>query len=136
VDSGSAINWQLLQDTANGFYNRDEHVKSMEYFSKLIAHDSTNGEYYFKRAYSYAMLIIKQNAIADYKKSIKYNFKAASSYFNMGLDYSYVDDTLALRSFQKCVEIDPAFSDAYTQIANCKMRLSTKAKNPSSLRSK
>lgn len=124
VYARDSTKWKLLQDTANDYYKNDEYTKSIEYFSKLIVHDSTQGEFYFKRGYSYAMLINKSKAIDDFKKSLLYNFKNASSCYNIGVNYSYVDDTLALRYFKKCKEIDPTYQNVDLDISDCIHRIS------------
>jgi tetratricopeptide (TPR) repeat protein len=118
-DTGTAA----IARMANSSYRNDDYPDAVKYFSVLIARDTTNGEYYFRRGYSYARLIKKRDAIEDYKRAIKYHFKVASANFNIGLNFSYDNDSLALYYFNKCIEADPAYADAYVQIQDCERRM-------------
>jgi len=113
---------------ANSFYQADDYLNAIKYFSLLIDRDSMNGQYYFRRGYSYAGLIKKKEAIEDYKKAVKYQFKVASANFNIGLNYAYDNDSLALYYFRKCIEAEAGFKEAYVQIQDCKKRMKDQKK--------
>ncbi|HVU96989.1 MAG TPA: hypothetical protein VHE34_17285 [Puia sp.] len=116
-------NVSMISTMANTFYEHDDYSNAIKYFDKLIDRDSTNGQYYFRRGYSYARLIKKKDAIEDYKRAIKYHFKVASANYNIGLNYSYDNDSLALYFFKKCIEADSSFVDAYSAIQDCEKRI-------------
>ena len=122
-DAGTKTNEELLKSKANMLYEQDKYVGAINYFDSLIHLDSTNGEYYFKRGYSYVMLIKKNKAIDDFKKAIICNYRVNQAYYNIGVEYSYMNDSLALLNFEKCLAIDPSFSKAYIDIEDCKKRL-------------
>lgn len=105
------------------FYEKDEYEKAIPYFTRLIESDSTNGQYYFRRGYCFSGLLNKKKAIEDYKRALQYHFKEESSCLNIGLNYLFENDSLALIYLQKCLAINPNNADAATVITFCKKRL-------------
>lgn len=114
---------QAEEKLANLYYKADDYAKSIACFTTLIKKDPDNGSYYLKRGYCFTQLHDKKNAIEDFKQAIKYHTQVAICYFNLGLAYSYDNDSLALIYFDKCLAINPQDSDAETQIFFCKKRL-------------
>jgi tetratricopeptide (TPR) repeat protein len=108
---------------ANKFYDTDNYLQAVKSFSYLLSKDSTNGEYYYKRAYSYTKLLNRQEAIQDFQQAIRLHFKSASACFNIGINSSFDNDSLALYYFEKCVELDPSYPQAYVEIHECRERL-------------
>jgi tetratricopeptide (TPR) repeat protein len=104
-------------------YDQENYADAVKYFDSLINLDPINGKYYYGRAFSYGMLIQKTKAIEDYKKAIKYNYKVNHSYYNIGINYMYVNDSLAVYYFKKCLMIDPGYVNAAVEISDCNRRL-------------
>ncbi|HEY4061755.1 MAG TPA: hypothetical protein VGM30_07630 [Puia sp.] len=116
-------NRNSLSFKAKLFYDQNKYAEAAMLFDSLIVSDSSSGELYFKRGISHAMLLEKAKAREDFKKSIQYKYKMNHSYFNIGLSYSYENDSLALKYFENCIAVDPNFSKAYIEIMDCKQRL-------------
>jgi tetratricopeptide (TPR) repeat protein len=72
----------------------------------LIAKDSNQAEYYFKRGYCEAQLMMIENSTKDYLKAASKGYREASAYFNVGLNYMIESDTLSIKYFKKCLEKD------------------------------
>jgi tetratricopeptide (TPR) repeat protein len=122
VEAKDTSNYEI-EKIANDFYEHDDYPNAIKYFNILIKRDSMNGKYYFRRGYCYSGLINKKKAIDDYNKAALYHFKETSAYFNIGLNYSFEDDSLALQYFEKCIKLDPSFADATVEIRSCRERL-------------
>jgi tetratricopeptide (TPR) repeat protein len=110
-----ACNWshpkskrEFLESKAFWYYDHDVYSKAISYLDSLIILDSTKGEYFFKRAYSYDKLN-DIRSVDDYKKAIKLNYRVADVYQNLALDAMLFDkDSLALIFFSKAVTVDPS----------------------------
>jgi tetratricopeptide (TPR) repeat protein len=126
ADERSSGKMGSLIKRANSYYYQDDFANSVKYFDSIIKLDSSNGEYYYKRAFSYTKLIAREDAIKDFKKAILFQYKVAPSCFNIGVNYSYDDDSLALYYFKKSSETDQNFPDVYPEISDCKKRLAEK----------
>lgn len=114
---------KALESKASLLYDQDRYSEAVKYFDYLIKIDSLNGEYYYKRAYSHGMLSQRVMATEDYKKAIQFRFKVNDAYYNIGVNYLFTNDSLALDNFQRCIEVDPNYSKAYWQITECKKRI-------------
>jgi tetratricopeptide (TPR) repeat protein len=82
-------------------------IKSINYYNRLIAMDSANGAYYFGRGYSYLKLAKIEDALEDFFESVKLNYRRSSSFYNIGLLNSHVNDSVALTYFRKAVQLEP-----------------------------
>lgn len=105
-----------------------DYQSSVNYYNQLIILDSLNGSYYFGRADSYVMLAMRNQGIRDYMKSIQLNFRKGSCYFNIGLAYTFINDSLALVYFKEAMKFYPQRSDIKREYDECLERLKT---NPS-----
>jgi tetratricopeptide (TPR) repeat protein len=108
---------------ANKLYYADNYVDAVAEYSRLINIDSTNGEYYYKRGFSYAKLLFRKKAIQDFQNAIRFHFKSASACYNIGVNSSYDDDSFALYYFKKSLELDPSLTQARQDMIDCEMRL-------------
>jgi tetratricopeptide (TPR) repeat protein len=106
----------ILLKKAQFLYEQDKYQTAIIYFDSLISIDSTQGKYFYERAYSYTELSNRGRAIEDYKKSIECQFKVNDSYYNIGVNYFLTNDSLAIYYFQKCLSVDPGYTDAYDEI--------------------
>jgi tetratricopeptide (TPR) repeat protein len=111
---------------AEDSYENDDYIKSIQLFSKLIEFDSSNGEYYYKRGSSYTMILYADSAIKDLKKSAILKYRVASSYHNIGLNYSTINDSLAVYYFEKSLQIRPTDNKTKKLLGECKERLKNK----------
>jgi tetratricopeptide (TPR) repeat protein len=114
--------------TANTLYFQDKYSDAIKYFDSLINHDSIRGDYYYKRGFSFSKLAEREKAITDFQKAIKYNFKVASSYYNLAINYSFDNDSLSFHYLQKCIEVDPGYTAAYAEMKECQNRLKKRIK--------
>ncbi|MCW3467942.1 tetratricopeptide repeat protein [Chitinophaga nivalis] len=112
-----------LKQTADILYDQNEYETAAKYLDTLIAIDSLNGEYYFKRGYCNAMLFKYYLSTNDYNKAASLNYRKSSAYFNMGLNYSLVNDSIAILYFEKCYETDSTQIKAKEKIRELKEKL-------------
>ena len=108
----SAENISTLKSEAIRLYDKNEHALAIKYFDTLITMDSLNGEYYFRRGYSEAQLSKYAESSNDYLKAAALGYHKASAYFNLGLNYSLVDDEIAIRYLKKCLIEEPGHPKA------------------------
>ena len=119
-----------LKSIADSLYHRNDFISAIRYFDTLIQLDPGRGEYYYKQGYSYDMVYKRpelEQSIKDYHKSIELGYKVADSYYNLGLSYMFVKDSIAIIYFKKTLELDPKNPDAIYLIQQCKMRLKNKS---------
>ena len=120
---------QYFKNIADSFYDLKQYPKSVFYYDSLIHLDSSNGEYFFKRGYSYDMIYQKQGlneAVSDYLKSIDLGYNKESGYYNLGVSYMYINDSIALYYFNKCYDVNPYHRNLLMLTISCKKRLTDK----------
>lgn len=108
---------------ADSFYYENNYSRAIILFNELIALDSTKGEYYFKRGFSYSMLLNAEQAIKDYSKAAELEYRKADAYKNIGINYSTINDSLAIYYLDKCLEIEPENAKAKRIKEECESRL-------------
>lgn len=113
----------LIKSKAYFYYKKRNYDSSSIYFTYLIQLDSLNGEYYFKRGYSNSILLKDNESLNDYLKAAKLNYQPAKAFYNIGINYSYNNDSLALKYFEMCYEIDTSDLQVQNKISECKNRL-------------
>lgn len=141
----SATTKDNLEQRAYQAYDKNEYEKAIPLFDSLILNDSTKGELYYKRGYSYfikksttpmdsVINAIKQKgyssfkeaenapAIKDFLKAISLGYKK-KSYLNLGVIYTFINDSIALDYFTKSLHEDPNYEKAKHEIELCKMRI-------------
>lgn len=118
-----------LESRARSAYEKRDYIHAISYFDSLIASDSTHGEFYYKRGFSYDMVNKRPEvpeAIRDYLKSIQLGFRIPEAYYNLGLCYLYANDSIALYYFQKSLQYKPDDRDIKDLAEQCKQRLAKK----------
>jgi len=106
-----------LRLRAEQHYRKNEYQDAISGYSALLRIDSLNGQFYYRRAYSYLQTDSFSNAITDFEKSILLGYKVPQSYFAMGSIYTMDvetirNDSLAILYFERCLAIDPSFEKA------------------------
>lgn len=97
-----------LENLANDYYANDNYEEASKIFTELIALDSTKGEYYYKRGYSYGQLEQYNKEEKDYLKSIEYGYRVADAYNNLAYFYMAIHkDSLAVVYLKKYLELNP-----------------------------
>jgi|GEM_PF-1294146 len=110
----------LLKAKADSFYNLNEYLQAINYFDTLIRIDSLNGEYYFKRGYCEGKLFRFPESTGDYLEAVNLGYRKTTAYFNLGLNYSIVDDSIAINYFEKCLKEDSSYIEAAEEIKKIK----------------
>jgi tetratricopeptide (TPR) repeat protein len=94
--------WDDLKDLSNLSLVIHKDLE-MAYFARAIAHDHKD---------CYKKLVIE-----DYSKCIELNYKTTLSYFSRGyakvVDYEFKDYKSAIDDFNKVIELDPSYENAY-----------------------
>ena len=113
-----------LKAKAFYFYENDRYDEALPFFTSLISLDSSNGEYYFKRANCYSQSGQKEKAIKDDLRAVGLNYRKDAAFFNIGLDYLFSNDSLARYYFEKCLKENPKHSKAAIMIEQLNRRSS------------
>lgn len=105
---------------ADSLYQLDIYSEAAEAYSILIGMDSLNGEFYYKRAYSYAQLDEPKFLLEDYQKAASLGYRSYDSYYNLGVIYSVIkgNDSLAIFYFKKALEEKPESEEARLMLEN------------------
>src|SRR4030095_4392266 len=112
-----------LQEIAFHYYSGKDYDNALKYLDTLIKLDSTNGEYYYKRAVSNGRLIKKKEAIRDFSKSAILGHRVDDSYWGIGLSYAFDNDSLCLVYLNKIKAINPRFQNIDIEIRDCEKRI-------------
>jgi len=112
-----------LKTDADSNYKENNYYKAIKLFNQLIRLDSTKGEYYFKRGYSYSMMLNGEDAIKDYLKSAAMGYRVSTSYQNIGANYSTINDSLAVYYLNESLKYDPDNKVAMRVRSECMERL-------------
>jgi tetratricopeptide (TPR) repeat protein len=124
--SAEGDNTQTIKAKMNRFYLNDKFDSSIKYLNVLIAADSLNGEYFFKRGYSFGQIDNREQAIADFQKAIQLHYRVSDAYLNIGNRYMFRNDSLALYNYKKSLEANPANQKAAIQLQLCEKVLRDK----------
>jgi tetratricopeptide (TPR) repeat protein len=99
---------ESLEYKAFGLYKNKHYDEAILCLDTLINLDSTRGEYYYKRGYSYDQITDAKKATADFQKAISLNYEVAGAYYHLALDAMQDEkDSLALFYFDKVLKADP-----------------------------
>lgn len=90
-------------------YANDKFEEALESYSKLVELDSTNGDFFYRKAYCLAQLNRDSAAVENYLKSANLDFRKFDAYRSIGLIYTVGlnDRSKAIEYFKKCLEINP-----------------------------
>jgi tetratricopeptide (TPR) repeat protein len=113
----------LLTNKAKKFYESDLNDSAAYYYSKLIILDSSDGILYFDRGKSFAKLLLIEPAVKDFLHSAALNYRRSSSFYNIGVVYSNVEDSLAKTYFEKALVEDPNNTKARKKLDECLNRI-------------
>jgi len=96
-----------LEAKAFSLYEKDSYTKCRPYLDSLILLDSTNGEYFYKRAVCFDRRKKYRSAQNDFQRAIELHYRPGEAYFTMGLESMSGNDTAAISYFQKSLMSDP-----------------------------
>ena len=117
-ESANSLIKSELEKKAQFYYKNKDYLVAKKYFDTLLLKEPTNGEYYYKRAYSNYMLLNYDNeAISDFMNSIKYNYKnQKGAYLTIGTIYRIhgkLDSALSF--YNKALIIDSSYEKAKSE---------------------
>ena len=123
-----------IKALADSSYERNSYEAALTYLDQLILADSLNGEFFYKRAYSYAQLSDFKKSSNDYHRAAALGYRVSDSYYNLGLNQiPSLNDTLAIFYFEKSLEINPHSSEIISAMEACKKRLNSLDKRKTSI---
>ncbi|MCF8355735.1 MAG: tetratricopeptide repeat protein [Melioribacteraceae bacterium] len=94
-------------------YNEGEYKKAVENYKRSLFYNE-NYQAYMNLGNSYAMLKDYRQAVAAFNLAINRNDNYALTHFNLGFAYTQMGNLeLASKEYQKAIDIDPQFADAY-----------------------
>lgn len=96
-----------LEGKAYTLYDNDSYVKCRPLLDTLISLDSTNGEYFYKRAVCFDRAHKYQKAQNDFLQAIALHYRPGEAYFTMGLEEMSGNDTAAIAYFQLALRANP-----------------------------
>lgn len=104
---------RMLQSKANEAYQNKEYEKALKYYNLLLEQDSSNGAYYFRKAFCLDYLKQTDRAIIFYNKALVFDSTRSLSHFNLSLIYtSKLQDSLALFHVNEYLKLKPLDSEA------------------------
>jgi tetratricopeptide (TPR) repeat protein len=103
------IDTSLIRTQANLSFQTGFYSDAVDAYSKLIEIDSSNGMFYFRRAYGMAQLSLYDSAVLDYRRSAKLGYREFHSNLNAGFLYMTIlgQDSLAKIHLRRCIELAP-----------------------------
>jgi tetratricopeptide (TPR) repeat protein len=110
-----------LKALADSSYSQNNYVESINLYTELIEIDSTTGEYFYKRGYSYIQIDSLKLSNIDYHKSASLGYRKSDAYYNIGLNYLYElhDYPLAREYFLRALYYNPTDKSIMVEIAVC-----------------
>ena len=118
AESRNARDYEILADSN---YKADNFSSAVLGFTTLIALDSTNGEFFYKRGFSYSKLLEIEKSSNDFLKAIKFRYRPADSYYMLGLNNMMLrNDSLAVFYFEKSLELAPNVQETIDAMNACK----------------
>lgn len=103
-------NKSKLEKQASNHMNKEEFEKAIPILNSLIFMDSTEPEYYYKRAYSKARTNLNfYGAIGDYKLAYKYKLKDSFDVLlSLAVCYSFIGEfDSSIYYYDRCLRINP-----------------------------
>ena len=95
----------MLEQKALFYYNNGTYSEAIRYFDQLIHLDSTKGEYYFKRGYSYGKQFDQFEEFINYEKAIELNYDVADANFNIAtIAFTNDQDSIAIVYLDKSLK--------------------------------
>lgn len=113
-------------NTALRAYNKGDWAKAEEYFKQVLVDEPNSADVYYHLGDIYRFEGKYTEAMSAYNQGIKINANFAPSYFGKGqvyLEQSPAKPEEALQNFQKAVELDPEYDEAYLALAETSLTL-------------
>lgn len=109
-----------LVTTADSLFQNNSFVGSINLYSELVKRDSLNGEFFYRRGYSYGQLLMFDSAVLDFERSAQLGFRKFDAYYSLGIIYSHFDDSMALYHLNNALNEDPSSQLVQDLIFNIK----------------
>lgn len=118
------IDINRVKALADSCYERNDFKKGLGYLNQVLLIDTLNGEYYYKRGYSQALLENFTESSKDYLKATQLGYRKADAYYSLGLNQIILlNDSLAVFYFNKALELKPNSPEILSALEACKKRL-------------
>lgn len=117
-------------NTALRAYDKGDWAKAEEYFKQVLVDEPNSADVYYHLGDVYRFEGKYTEAMSAYNQGIKLDANFAPSYLGKGQIYlaqSPVKLEEALQNFSKAVELDPAYDEAYMQLAETSLKLNDPA---------
>lgn len=97
--------------------SRQEYKKALDYYTKAIECDPSNGEAYFGRANIHDDMENYSDAIKDYTEHLRISGGSFRCFNNRGLVFQKIeDDENAISDFEQAIKFDPNQPSSYHQL--------------------
>ncbi|HEY6229471.1 MAG TPA: tetratricopeptide repeat protein [Verrucomicrobiae bacterium] len=121
---------QTLVDEGKELYKNDQDEQAAEKFKQAIVQDANNAEAHLRLGMSYAALEKKDDAEAEYKKSIELfkkrqsDSKDGNAAFLLGEAHSFLhQDEDAVRAYRQATKLTPEDEEAWYRLGMAETRL-------------
>lgn len=108
----------------NKYFESNNFIRAIEFYSLAIQHDPTNAIYWSNRAFCHIKMENYGSAISDGTAAITVNKSYAKAWYRRGAAYmalgNYKD---ALKDFQQCLKIAPSDKNAQSHAKECERQL-------------
>jgi tetratricopeptide (TPR) repeat protein len=119
------IDMRRIVSIADSLYQNESYFEATQAYTNLIKLDSTNGEYYYRRAYSLCQVERDRESLKDFQKAIDLNYDKFKCFHSIGLVHMLLNnDSMAIQYFEKCLLIKPNDSNVITFLRKLKSRQS------------
>ena len=114
---------KLYEPKADYYLSHKNYPRALECLNNLIEADSTNGKYYFMRGKAYMNLYSLDLSTEDYLKAASLKYREADSYFDIGLNNMFYNDSIAIVYFNKALQLNPHDLSAIEEKEDCEKRI-------------
>jgi len=124
------INITKIKSLADSCYEKNNYEQARIYLDELIQADSSNGELFYKRGYSYAQLTNFEKSSMDYLKAVSLGFRVSDAYYNLGINQiPSLNDSLAIYYLEESLKLSPNAPETISTLEACKKRLNSQVKD-------
>jgi tetratricopeptide (TPR) repeat protein len=93
---------------ADLLYQMSDYIEAIKAYSELIEKDSMNGEFYYRRGFSYSQLKDPKFINDDFLRAAQLGYRRYDCYYILGINYgAALNDSLAVYYFKKALRERP-----------------------------